>query len=73
MQTCLVTDDELDHLSTIFSKCISYTADALSVIIGETVQHKIGKTKLLDFSELDELTPAFSDTENVCCIPKADR
>lgn len=69
VQTYALTNEDLSHLSTIFNKCISTkTVAALSTILGENVQHKIGKTKLLDFSDLDELTPAFSDTENMSAV-----
>jgi chemotaxis protein CheC len=69
MQTYAVTNDDLEKLSAIFGRCISTkTVDALSMILGESVQHKIGKTRVLDFSELDELTPAFSDTENMSAV-----
>lgn len=69
MQTYAITDEDLSDLTKIFTKCISTkTVDALSTILGEKAQFKIGKTKLLDFSELDELTPAFSDTENMSAV-----
>ncbi len=69
MQTCVITNEDLGRLSEIFNKCISTkTVEALTVILGESVHHKIGKTKLLDFSELDELTPAFADTENMSAV-----
>ena len=69
MQTYVVTNQDLGRLSTIFNKCISTkTVDSLSMILGEQIQHKIGKVRLLDFSELDELTPAFSDTENMSAV-----
>ncbi|HET8719411.1 MAG TPA: hypothetical protein VFM64_00250 [Candidatus Nitrosotenuis sp.] len=69
MQSCVVTNQDLERLSTIFAKCISTkTVDSLSIILGEAVQHKIGKIRMLDFSELDELTPAFSDTESMSAV-----
>jgi chemotaxis protein CheC len=69
MQACAITNEELGRLSEIFNKCISTkTVEALTVILGESVHHKIGKTRLLDLSELDELTPAFADTENMSAV-----
>jgi chemotaxis protein CheC len=69
MQSFAITEKELQHLSAIFDKCISTkTLEALSVILGEAVQYKIGKTRLLDISELDELTPAFSESVNMSAV-----
>lgn len=69
MQTFAITENELEQLSEIFNKCISTkTVEALSTITGEPVQYKIGKTRLLDISELDELTPAFSETVNMSAV-----
>lgn len=69
MQACTITNEDLGRLSEIFNKCISTkTVEALTVILGESVHHKIGKTRLLDLSELDELTPAFADTENMSAV-----
>ncbi|MGQ0771273.1 MAG: hypothetical protein ACT4NT_00670 [Nitrososphaerota archaeon] len=69
MQTFAITENELEQLSGIFSKCISpKTVEALSTITGESVQYKIGKTRLLDISELDELTPAFSETVDMSAV-----
>jgi chemotaxis protein CheC len=69
MQTYIVTNQDLERLSAIFNKCISTkTVEALSIILGEQVQHKIGKTTIHDLSELDELTPAFSDTQNMSAV-----
>jgi chemotaxis protein CheC len=68
MQTCAITDNELGRLSEIFTKCISKTVESLSIILGESVTHKIGKTRMLDLSELDELTPAFAETENMSAV-----
>lgn len=69
MQTLAITENELEHLSEIFNKCISTkTVEALSTITGEPVQYKIGKTRLLDISELDELTPAFSETVDMSAV-----
>lgn len=69
MQTYIVTKQDLEHLSEIFNKCISTKiVESLSMILGEPIQYKISKTRLLDFSELEELTPAFSDTENMSAV-----
>lgn len=69
MQTFSITEHELQRLSDIFNKCISTkTVEALSTITGESIQYKIGKTTLLDFSELDELTPAFSETVDMSAV-----
>jgi chemotaxis protein CheC len=69
MQTYAVTNRDLDRLAEILNKCISTkTVNALSTILGEPVQHKIGKIRLLDLSDLDELTPAFSDTESMSAV-----
>lgn len=69
MQTFAITEQELHQISEIFYKCISTkTVDALSVILGEPVQYKIGKTVLLDITELDELTPAFSEAVNMSAV-----
>lgn len=64
-----MTEQDLQRISEIFSRCISTkTVEALSVILGEPVQYKIGKTMLLDISELDELTPAFSESVNMSAV-----
>jgi chemotaxis protein CheC len=69
MQSFAITENERKQLSEIFDKCISTkTVEALSVILGEAVQYKIGKTRLLDISELDELTPAFSEAVNMSAV-----
>jgi chemotaxis protein CheC len=69
MQSFVINEQERQHLSEIFNKCISTkTVEALSVILGEAVQYKIGKTRLLDISELDELTPAFSESVNMSAV-----
>lgn len=69
MQTFAITENELQRLSEIFTKCISTkTVEALSTITGESVQYKIGKTTLLDISELDELTPAFSEAVDMSAV-----
>ena len=69
MQTFAITENELQRLSEIFTKCISTkTVEALSTITGESVQYKIGKTILLDISELDELTPAFSEAVDMSAV-----
>ena len=69
MQSLVINENERQRLSEIFNKCISTkTVEALSVILGEAVQYKIGKTRLLDISELDELTPAFSETINMSAV-----
>ena len=69
MQTFAITENELEQLSGIFNKCISTkTVEALSTITGESIQYKIGKTRLLDISELDELTPAFSETVDMSAV-----
>lgn len=64
-----VSEQELGRLSEIFHRCISTnTIESLSTILGEQVQYKIGKTTLLDISELDDLTPAFSDAVNMSAV-----
>lgn len=69
MQTYAITDSDLEQLSEIFNKCISTkTIESLSTIVGESFDYKIGKTRLLDISELDELTPAFSDSINMSAV-----
>ncbi len=69
MQVIAITEKELDQLAMIFTKCISTkTVESLSTLLGESIQCKIGKTHLLDISDLDELTPAFSDTVNMSAV-----
>ena len=69
MQTYVLTNSDLDKLTDIFHKCLSTkTVNSLSTILGEPVTHKIAKVRLLDFSELDDLTPAFSETENMSAV-----
>lgn len=69
MQTYAITDSDLEQLSEIFNKCISTkTIESLSTVVGESFDYKIGKTRLLDISELDELTPAFSDSINMSAV-----
>lgn len=69
MQTYAITDYDLEQLSEIFNKCISTkTVESLSTMLGESFDYKIGKTKLLDLSELDELTPAFSDSVDMSAV-----
>jgi chemotaxis protein CheC len=69
MQAFAITEQDLQRISEIFHKCISTkTVDALSVILGEAIQYKIGKTVLLDITELDELTPAFSESINMSAV-----
>ena len=69
MQTYAITDYDLERLSEIFDRCISTkTVESLSTMLGESFDYKIGKTKLLDISELDELTPAFSDSVDMSAV-----
>lgn len=69
MQTYAITDYDLERLSEIFERCISTkTVESLSTMLGESFDYKIGKTKLLDISELDELTPAFSDSVDMSAV-----
>lgn len=69
MQTYAITDSDLEQLSDIFNKCISTkTVESLSTMLGESFVYTIGKTKLLDISELDELTPAFSDSVDMSAV-----
>lgn len=69
MQTYAITDYDLERLSEIFDKCISTkTVESLSTILGESFDYKVGKAKLLDISELDELTPAFSDSVDMSAV-----
>lgn len=69
MQSFAVTEHDLGHLSEIFSRCISTkTVDALGTLLGEQIQHKIGKTQILDITELDELTPAFAEEANMSAV-----
>src|SRR5574338_504035 len=69
MQTYALTESDLDQLSEIFNKCLSTkTVESLSTILGESFDYKIGKTKLLSISELDELTPAFSDSVDMSAV-----
>ena len=69
MQTLAVTENDLNRLTEIFSKCVSTsTAQALGTLLGESIQHHIGKTEFLDITQLDQLTPAFSDGTNMSAI-----
>jgi chemotaxis protein CheC len=69
MQTYAITDSNLEQLSEIFNKCISTkTVESLSTILGELFDYKIGKTKLLNIYELDELIPAFSDSVDMSAV-----
>lgn len=69
MQTYAITDYDLERLSEIFDRCISTkTVESLSTILGESFDYKVGKAKLLDISELDELTPAFSDSVDMSAV-----
>lgn len=69
MQSFAVTENDLGHLSEIFSRCISTkTVEALSTLLGEQIQYKIGKTQILDIQELDELTPAFAEGVNMSAV-----
>ena len=69
MQTFAVTQDDLGRLSKIFSKCVSTkTVEALGVLLGEQIQCKIGKTEMLDITELNQLTPAFADSEIMSAV-----
>jgi len=44
------------------------TIQSLSTLLEEQIQCKIGKVRLLDISELDELTPAFSETVDMSAV-----
>ena len=69
MQSFAVTENDLNNLSEVFSRCISTsTVTALSTILGEQIQCKMGKTRLLDITELDELTPAFAEGVNMSAV-----
>ena len=69
MQTYAITNSDLEQLSDIFNKCVSTkTVESLSTMLGESFDYKIGKTKLLNISELDELTPAFSDSVDMSAV-----
>jgi chemotaxis protein CheC len=69
MQTYAITESDLEQLSEVFNKCVSTrTVESLSTMLGEPFDYKIGKTKLLDISELDELTPAFSDSVDMSAV-----
>lgn len=69
MQTLAVTENDLNRLTEIFSNCVSTsTAKAFETLVGEQTQFKIGKTQLLDITELDHLTPAFSDSINMSAV-----
>ena len=69
MQAFAVTENDLNRLTEIFSNCVSTsTAKAFETLVGEQVQFKIGKTQLLDITELDHLTPAFSDGTNMSAV-----
>jgi chemotaxis protein CheC len=69
MQTYAITASDLEQLTEIFDRCISTkTVESLSTMLGESFDYKIGKTKLLDMSELDELTPAFSDSVDMSAV-----
>ena len=69
MQTYAITASDLEQLSEIFNKCISTkTVESLSTMLGESFDYKTGRTKLLDISELDELTPAFSDSVDMSAV-----
>jgi chemotaxis protein CheC len=69
MQTYAITASDLEQLTEIFNKCISTkTVESLSTMLGESFDYKIGRTKLLDISELDELTPAFSDSVDMSAV-----
>jgi chemotaxis protein CheC len=69
LQTLAVTENELSRITEIFSKCVSNsTVGALGTLLGEPVQHHIGKTEFLDITQLDQLTPAFSDGTNMSAV-----
>ncbi len=69
MQALTLTGNELGRLSEVFFKCISTkTVDALSMLLGEPVRCSVGKIRLYDFAELDELTPAFADSEDMSAV-----
>ncbi|MEM2159704.1 MAG: hypothetical protein QXN55_01970 [Candidatus Nitrosotenuis sp.] len=69
MQTLAITENDLSRLTEIFSKCVSTkTVDALGMLLGEQIQYKIGKTQILDITELDQLTPAFADGTNMSAV-----
>lgn len=69
MQTLAVTENDLSRLTEIFSKCVlTSTVPALGTLLGESIQHHIGKTEFLDITQLDQLTPAFSDGTNMSAV-----
>lgn len=69
MQISPLSEQDLVQVSQIISKCVSTkTVESLSTILGEPIEYKIGKTTLLDISELDELTPAFSESVNMSAV-----
>jgi len=69
MQTFAITENDLNRLTEIFSKCVNTsTAKALETLVGEKTQCKIGKTQILDITELDQLTPTFSDDANMSAV-----
>ena len=69
MQTFAITENDLNRLTEIFAKCISTsTVNALGTLLGESIQYHIGKTEFLDITQLDQLTPAFSDGTNMSAV-----
>lgn len=69
MQSFAVTENDLSRLSEIFSRCVSVkTVEALGMLLGEQIQYKIGKTQILDITELDQLTPAFTEGVNMSAV-----
>ena len=69
MQTFAITQDDLGRLTEIFSKCTSTkTVEALSTLLGEPIHYIIGKTQILDITELDQLTPAFAENTNMSAV-----
>lgn len=69
MQISIISEQERVRLAEIFTKCImTKTIQSLSTLLEEQIQCKIGKVRLLDISELDELTPAFSETVDMSAV-----
>lgn len=69
MQVSSITEQDRGKLAEIFTKCITTnTVHSLSVLLEEPIQCKIGKVRLLDISELDELTPAFSEAVDMSAV-----
>jgi len=69
LQISIISEQERVRLAEIFTKCImTKTIQSLSTLLEEQIQCKIGKVRLLDISELDELTPAFSETVDMSAV-----